>query len=129
MRPWLLSLLLALGVSAALCGQTLYNFESPAEPTSSLVDGGDGFFYGTTVRGGAGKGMVYKVDLTTGAWTTVATFNGTNGSFPFGDVLVQGPFLYGTTYQGGAYDFGTVYKIDRVTGALTTLHDFGEGYE
>lgn len=125
MRPSALSLLLVFGVSVALHAQTLYNFESPATLTSSLVDGGDGFFYGTAERGGsAGKGIVYKVDLTTGQWTTVATFNGANGAYPIGDVLVQGQFLYGTTYQGGAHDTGTVYKIDRATGALTTLHHF-----
>src|SRR5439155_2147944 len=96
--------------------------ESPAEPTSSLVDGDDGFYYGTAARGGrAGKGEIYKVDLSTGERTTVATFNGANGSYPYGDVVFKGQFLYGTTYMGGANDFGTVYKVDRSTGALTTI--------
>src|SRR5436309_14755217 len=86
MRPLGLFFAAILRLAASLHGQTLYEFESPAQPTSSLVDGGDGFYYGTAVRGGsAGKGEIYKIDLSTGQRTTVATFNGANGSYPFGD--------------------------------------------
>jgi len=104
---------------------TLYDFESPAEPSSSLVDGGDGYYYGTTARGGgAGKGEIFKVDLSTGERTTFVTFNGPNGANPYGDVVFKGPFLYGTTYRGGTNDAGTVYKVDRSSGALTTITSF-----
>src|SRR5205085_132396 len=80
------SLLLA----AALHAQTLYEFESPAILGSSLVDGGDGFHYGTAVRGGsAGKGEIYKINLVTGERATVVSFDGTNGSYPYGDVVFR----------------------------------------
>jgi uncharacterized repeat protein (TIGR03803 family) len=112
--------------SVAAYAQTLHEFEAPARPASSLVDGGDGFFYGTSVSGGtAGKGEIYKVNLTTGERTTLASFDGSGGENPYGDVLVYGRFLYGTTNTGGGpLGFGTVYKFDRSTGALTTLHAF-----
>ena len=60
MRPPVLALFLAFGLSFELHGQQiLYTFESPAEPTSSLVDGGDGFVYGTAVHGGkAWRGII-----------------------------------------------------------------------
>jgi uncharacterized repeat protein (TIGR03803 family) len=105
--------------------ETLHEFEAPAQPASSLVDGGDGFFYGTAVNGGlAGKGEIYKINLTTGERTTLASFDGSNGANPYGDVLVHGQFLYGTTSVGGPSDFGTVYKFDRTTGKLTTVYAF-----
>jgi uncharacterized repeat protein (TIGR03803 family) len=58
-------------------------------------------------------------------FTTLATFDGTNGANPFGMSLIQGPdgSLYGTTEFGGMNGDGTVFKVTR-TGELTTLHSF-----
>src|SRR5205085_9602630 len=72
----------------------------------------------------AGKGEIYKVNLVTGERATVVTFDGTNGSYPYGDVVFRNQFLYGTTDQGGASDMGTVYRVDRSTGVLTTVISF-----
>jgi len=54
----------------------------------------------------------------------LASFDGTNGAGPWGD-LVQGldGNLYGATQLGGAYSAGTIFKITR-GGALTTLYSF-----
>ena len=59
--------------------------------------------------------------------TTLVNFNGTNGSYPNGN-LVQGSDgnFYGTTSQGGINDPfgpGTVFKVTP-NGTLTTLHNF-----
>ena len=56
-------------------------------------------------------------------WTTLADFNGTNGSSPLG--LIQGfdGNFYGTTLQGGAQNYGTAFKMTPA-GILTTLHSF-----
>jgi len=57
-------------------------------------------------------------------FTSLASFNGTNGASPEG-ILVQGVDgnYYGTTYGGGASGDGTVFKIT-AAGTLTTLHSF-----
>ena len=57
--------------------------------------------------------------------TTLASFNGANGSNPFLMSLVQGSdgSLYGTTEEGGTNNLGTVFKITP-TGTLTTLYSF-----
>jgi uncharacterized repeat protein (TIGR03803 family) len=57
-------------------------------------------------------------------FTTLASFNGSDGGEPFSG-LVQGfdGKFYGTTLSGGAHDDGTVFKITP-TGTLTTLHNF-----
>lgn len=56
--------------------------------------------------------------------TTVATFYGTNGNSPMGELtLAKDGTLYGTTTAGGAFDLGTVFKISS-DGALTTLISF-----
>jgi uncharacterized repeat protein (TIGR03803 family) len=97
---------------------------------SSLVQGTDGNFYGTTYEGGAnGLGTVFKVTRG-GSLTSLHSFDSSDGGLPIG-ALVQGidGSFYGTTsYVGGAYA-GTVFKIT-AGGVLTTLHDFnGDGLE
>lgn len=57
-------------------------------------------------------------------FTTLAEFNGANGSRPYG-ALVQGldGSLYGTTGLGGLNNNGTVFKLTP-SGPLTTLYNF-----
>jgi uncharacterized repeat protein (TIGR03803 family) len=58
------------------------------------------------------------------AFTTLASFNGTDGSNPYaGLVQATNGDLYGTTVAGGAYNDGTVFKITP-SGTLTTLYSF-----
>lgn len=110
---------------------TLYNFCSLSgcpdgfDPQAGVVLGTDGNFYGTTTEGGAyGVGTVFKV-APAGVLTTLASFNGANGSSPDFGALIQatdGNF-YGTTQQGGTYNEGTVFRMTPA-GSLTTLHNF-----
>ncbi len=94
-------------------------------PRTGLVQGSDGNFWGTTVDGGAGNlGTVFKIS-SAGALTTVASLSaGTDGFFPWAN-LVKGSDgdFYGTTQEGGPYNGGTVFKISSA-GALTTLRPF-----
>ena len=101
-----------------------------ALPIAGLVQGNDGSFYGTTSYGGAiDLGTVFKVTTNgTPAGTTLTTlvefsFNeeANKGARPYAG-LVQGSDgnLYGTTVNGGAFNYGTVFSITRA-GVLTTL--------
>lgn len=59
------------------------------------------------------------------SFTTLATFNGANGSEPeAGLVADTAGNLYGTTTHGGASDAGTVFQIAAGTHALSTLVTF-----
>jgi uncharacterized repeat protein (TIGR03803 family) len=121
---------------------TLYSFCSQggngctdgAEPEAGLVQGADGYFYGTTLRGGANvnidlDGTVFKV-TPDGNLTTIYSFCSqggdecTDGYYPTAG-LVQGNDgkFYGTTSRGGAKNAGTVFSITP-GGMLTTIHSF-----
>jgi len=101
-----------------------------ANPAAWLVQGSDGFFYGTTQSGGvSNSGTVFKINpnaTTPGeALTNLYSFTGGNdGGGPLGG-LVQGidGYLYGTTSGGGPNYSGTVFKIS-TSGALTSLYSF-----
>ena len=108
-----------------------------ASPSTGLIQGTDGKFYGTTPNGGAtGHGVVFSVTAA-GALTTLHDFSAlssnndnTDGANP-AKALIQGTDgnFYGTTPIGGANGGGTVFSMTP-TGNLTTLHAFtySDGY-
>lgn len=100
------------------------------QPVGGLTLGRDGNFYGTTYGGGttyttnyAGDGTIFRM-TPDGVLTTLASFNGTNGSESLSP-LVEGldGVFYGTTGAGGAYGDGTVFKVT-TNGVLTSLFSF-----
>jgi uncharacterized repeat protein (TIGR03803 family) len=100
------------------------NFETRAPDTNALVQGRDGYLYGTTARGGdSGNGTAFKVSYT-GEFTTLVSFNGTNGKSPLARLIqgIDGNF-YGTTSEGGKYGNGTVFKM-KTNGEINTLMEF-----
>jgi uncharacterized repeat protein (TIGR03803 family) len=56
-------------------------------------------------------------------FTTLHSFDGTDGSHSQGLVQATNGNLYGTTYDGGANGYGTVFKMTP-SGTLTTLYSF-----
>jgi uncharacterized repeat protein (TIGR03803 family) len=100
---------------------TLYSFCSQSncadgsEPSTGLVQGSDGNFYGTTSVGGAsGAGTVFKI-TPSGTLTTLYSFCSqsgcTDGSYASWLVQHTDGRFYGTTYTGGAYDAGSVFRL------------------
>ena len=108
----------------------LYSFtggNDGANPTAGLVQGSDGYFYGTTEGGGTndveygGDGTVFKISPN-GALSSLYSFTGGNDPAA---ALVQGRdgSFYGTTGWGGTNECGNVFKISS-SGALTNLYSF-----
>ena len=85
-----------------------------------------GKLYGITeYAGSAGLGIVFAIDLSTGAETILHSFAGGNdGAYPEGRLIEHDGKLYGTTDIGGTADQGTVFKIDPATGGETVLYSF-----
>jgi uncharacterized repeat protein (TIGR03803 family) len=103
-------------------------------PVGTLVQAGDGNFYGTTYTGGnLNQGTVFKMTRG-GVLTTLVEFTGTVGNnkgWRPQAGLLQGSDgnFYGTTFSGGAPSFGTIFKMTP-GGKLTTLVEFtGNGAE
>jgi uncharacterized repeat protein (TIGR03803 family) len=95
---------------------TLYSFNGGndgANPYAGLVQGSDGYFYGTTQSGGTngGEGTIFKIS-STGDYSSLYSFSGNDGSNPQSG-LVQGSdgSFYGTTVSGGESGAGTVFRM------------------
>jgi|HubBroStandDraft_5_1064220.scaffolds.fasta_scaffold04463_4 uncharacterized repeat protein (TIGR03803 family) len=110
-----------------------FSISDGAEPYwESLIFDSAGSIYGTTAGGGlrCSCGLVFKLAKSDGGWneTVLYFFTGMNdGKTAYGSLAFDSAGnLYGTTYQGGAYDGGTLYELSK-TGAAwteTTLQAF-----
>lgn len=95
-----------------------------AYPYAGLALGSDGNFYGTTSSGGTNNhGTIFQL-TPGGAFTSLLSFNGTNGAAPYA-APVQGADgnFYGTTFNGGVSNWGTIYRIT-TNGTFTNLFSF-----
>lgn len=95
--------------------------------TSLLAQGRDGNLYGTASFGGLyGDGTIFRI-AANGSVTTLHNFDGTDGMYPYGGLILgaDGNF-YGTTFYGGANNLGTLFRVTP-SGVLTVLHAFGGG--
>src|ERR1700741_4616744 len=85
---------------------------SGANPYGDLYFDGT-FLYGTAMSGGASNnGTLYKIKPNGTGYLKLLDFMGTtNGSHPYGGLISDGTYLYGTTSTGGANSRGTIFKI------------------
>jgi uncharacterized repeat protein (TIGR03803 family) len=104
----------------------LYNF--PSNPSGFYADNllvNAGILYGSTINGGEyRKGLIFKLDLASGAETTLHSFAKSEGSLSYGLTFFKNR-LYGTLSSGGVSHFGAVFSLDIASGGYQTLHAFG----
>jgi uncharacterized repeat protein (TIGR03803 family) len=101
-----------------------FNGDNGKEPSGPATLDANGNLFGTANAGGAkGFGTVWELAKGSGFIGTIASFNGTNGKFPFGNVAFDADGnLYGTTSAGP--QSGTLWKIAKGTGNIVTLASF-----
>jgi uncharacterized repeat protein (TIGR03803 family) len=110
--------------------------EDGEEPQAALVQGKDGFLYGTTPYGGTNEqGMVFKVSTDGSVYADLYDFSGfspdTSGAAPYAP-LIQGNdgALYGSATEGGGGGDGdgTVFKLGTNGSNFTVLYTFPPPY-
>jgi len=119
----------------------LYGFCSQAncadgyKPEAGLIFDAAGNLYSTTEAGGTyGEGTVFELSPTAGGgWTEQVLYsfgNGTHGTNPEAGLIFDAAGnLYGTTVNGGTYNYGTAFRLSPGEGGWTetVLHNFGSG--
>ncbi len=110
-----------------------------AGPEAGIVLDAAGNIYGTAANGGsANDGTVFRLAPPAPgqtAWTATVlhSFRGTDGNAPVGGLTRDSAGnLYGTTEDGGAYDFGAVFKLappaaGHTKWVTTVLRSFSQG--
>jgi uncharacterized repeat protein (TIGR03803 family) len=107
---------------------TLVDFTGAANgqhPVGSLIFDGT-FLYGTTTHGGANNvGTLFKVMPNGSGFNTTITFAiGSNGQYPYGDLLNVGGVFYGLTGGGGNAGEGVLFSVNPNGTNYTKLFDF-----
>lgn len=97
-------------------------------PQGALLLSGN-TLYGTTVNyGTGGQGTVFSVNTDGTGYTTLYNFTGGNdGATPYGQLVLSGGVLYGTTAGGGADSVGTVFAVNTNGSGFQTLYTFTDG--
>src|SRR2546430_1905547 len=90
-----------------------YATDSGNSPFSSLLEGSDGFLYGTTYGGGASNmGTIFRLNSDGGGYQILYSFRGSpgDGAEPYAALgLGTNGALYGTTEFGGSNNIGTIF--------------------
>ena len=123
-------------MTATLTTLVSFNGEDGSAPNWSPIADSNGDLFGTTYEGGAnGDGTVFEIAKTADGYsstpTTLASFNGEDGSAPQGSLIADSNGdLFGTTDEGGATGDGTVFEIAKTPGGYastpTTLVSFDQ---
>ena len=95
---------------------TLYSFTGGldgANPRASLILDAAGNLYGTVPYGGVNNaGNVFKISVGTNQFSTLVSFDGTNGANPYANLVADSTGnLYGTTSGLSIGGEGTIFEI------------------
>jgi uncharacterized repeat protein (TIGR03803 family) len=110
-----------------------FNGCNGSRPGGSVTTDAQGNLYGAASYGGAswipgsnssGSGALWELAKGSNTITTLAPFNGSNGSNPSVATLDSQGNLYGTTSNGGSNGFGTVWELAKGSNTITTLASF-----
>ena len=114
--------------------KTLYSFTGGSDgrgPIIELVSQSSNALYGTAIAGGdSGMGTVFKLNTDGTGFKILHEFTGgSDGSIPYGKVLMTGSTIYGTTYNGGVSSNGVVFALNTDGTGFKILHSFSGPYE
>lgn len=111
-----------------------FNSFNGSNPVAGLSIDSSGNLFGTTSLGGVapgpypdGNGTVFEIARGSKSITTLAIFDGTDGQYPDGGVVLDSSGnLFGTTYNGGHDNGsdGTVFELAHGSSTITTLVSF-----
>jgi uncharacterized repeat protein (TIGR03803 family) len=108
----------------------LHNFsgtgDEGAAPQGSLLLSG-GILYGMTQLGGpTASGTLFRIGTDGTGFLVIHPFTGTatDGSQPYGSLIIANSTLFGTTSAGGSNGAGTVFKVDTSGTGFQILHNF-----
>jgi len=105
----------------------IHPFLSPADgsnPRTALLQGSDGYLYGTTEKGGASnRGTLFGMTLDGTTFVRYSFTGGADGANPYGTLMQSSTgSIYGTVYAGTLATHGRIFRLAGTT--ITVVHTF-----
>ena len=97
------------------------------EQPNELTQASDGLWYGTTIYGGARMGTIFRISSDGSNYEVLRRFGrtGRDGQNPVAGVIEGSDgWMYGTTRNGGEWDYGTIFRIGKDGSNYTILRNF-----
>jgi uncharacterized repeat protein (TIGR03803 family) len=97
-------------------------------PEAGLTSDGNGNLFGTTEYGGTySDGTVFELIGSSHSFSSVHTFNFTDGAYPLAPPAPDGiGDIFGTTSGGGTSSDGSVYELAGSNHTFSSVHSFSE---
>src|SRR5439155_1325340 len=101
--------------SSTIIALASFNNSTGTFPYGGLIEDSSGSFFGTTESGGAnGDGTVFELASGSSTITVLASFNGSDGATPTGNLIEDGNGnLFGTAVSGGVTSNGTIFELSQ----------------
>lgn len=81
-------------------------------PGSGLIESSNGYYYGTTIKGGFyNNGIIYRISKDGTQFNRLHSFNGEDGAEPGELFEASNGIIYGGTNSGGNFSYGIIYSI------------------
>jgi len=91
----------------------LFSGSDGSSPYGSLILINNDQLYGMTSFDGIhGNGNIFSIDTSGGDFQDRWDFDGTSGSYPWGNLILLGHRLYGMTSAGGINNRGVIFSLD-----------------
>lgn len=84
------------------------------------------FLYGTASQGGtSSSGTVFKIKPDGTGFLKLVDFDyNTNGATPYGSLISDGTYLYGTALTGGPSTYGLVFRLKKDGSSFSSIRSF-----
>lgn len=96
-------------------------------PIGSIVSDGT-YLYGSVIYDDLpspnGEGAIFRMLPDGNNFQIVKDFASTNLKFPYGSIITDSTYIYGTTEKGGVNDDGSIFKVRTDGSNFTLLHNF-----
>jgi len=97
-----------------------------ATSRGNFIQASSGLLYGMSQSGGDNtNGSIYTLDIAANQFSTIHSFNGTDGAGPWGSLMqAANGILYGMTNEGGQFGKGVIFSVDPTNNEYSVLLNF-----